>query len=414
MISQLFAPKGARKGFTLVELLVVIAIIGILVALLLPAVQAAREAARRNQCLNNNKQLILAMLNYESSRMHLPLASTAPVYHASDAIIGSVGTDPAANSQVTPGQTGDGYSWIVQVMPFIEGNVIYDKLADTNSSNKLRLSAFPIANTSWTQTPVAGQTGAGAAPYISEVELAETLCPSFPGDETNDLLEGEDTGISNYVALAATHYTSPTAPVSLATNPPPTSGSGAANECASKPYCGNGTLVFPGSVGTGNNATVTKKGVGLQAVSDGTSNTIIITESREQDNSSWYSGLATYVVAAWPDAELRNSVSPTRNNANGTVNFGKWQLANNASSGINQGSDKQTPDEMQKWYMQSFPHAGGASVDQSRQWGPSSAHSGGVVICGYIDGHAEGVGEDVDGTVFLHLTTRAGREVNQE
>ncbi len=97
--------NGIRRsqGFTLVELLVVIAIIGVLVALLLPAVQAAREAARRTQCSNNLKQLGLAMHNYHDVHKVLP----SPGFHYRDGIANASSTSAA-------------HSWAVLLLPFIE------------------------------------------------------------------------------------------------------------------------------------------------------------------------------------------------------------------------------------------------------------------------------------------------------
>ncbi len=91
-----------RGGFTLVELLVVIAIIGVLVALLLPAIQAAREAARRSQCINNLKQWGLAMQLYHDSHKILPAGATAP--------------DPQT-AGVPPRQT-----WVMRIWPYVEQN----------------------------------------------------------------------------------------------------------------------------------------------------------------------------------------------------------------------------------------------------------------------------------------------------
>ncbi|PQO36560.1 DUF1559 domain-containing protein [Blastopirellula marina] len=154
----------SRSGFTLVELLVVIAIIGILVGLTLPAVQSAREAARRAQCTNNLKQIGLALINYESAHKTLPVEST-----------------------VSPGSLPHNFSWISQILPQLEATALAD-------SFNTKVPASAAAN----------------VPYL-KTKLEFLTCPSDPnGDPADELGNIAPTNYSGaqgfYSAIAANQF----------------------------------------------------------------------------------------------------------------------------------------------------------------------------------------------------------------
>jgi prepilin-type N-terminal cleavage/methylation domain-containing protein len=122
MANNLFAWSKRRSGFTLVELLVVIAIIGILVALLLPAVQAARQAARRSQCTNNVKQIGIGIHNFADTNKRVP-----PVESGSTPL-------GIANTYTNRPDSGPAGTLFFHILPFIEQTNLYNQ-ANGNSHN---------------------------------------------------------------------------------------------------------------------------------------------------------------------------------------------------------------------------------------------------------------------------------------
>lgn len=110
--------KEGRSGFTLVELLVVIAIIGILIGMLLPAVQQVREAARRTQCLNNLRQTGLAAINFESANMNFPTQ-------------GAINGAFFRGGLERPTRGVENLSWIFQILPFMEQQNLANRRAAT-------------------------------------------------------------------------------------------------------------------------------------------------------------------------------------------------------------------------------------------------------------------------------------------
>jgi len=157
-----------NHGFTLIELLVVIAIIAILIALLLPAVQQAREAARRSQCKNNLKQVGLAMHNYHDTHSVFPpgmfnmINAYGPPYEA----------DAGTTNRVT---------FFAMILPYIEQAPLYNRWTNTFASRSPGATFYP-----WSVDPA-----------LTQVVVSAMLCPSDPS--TGHLEHGNNGFCGNYV-----------------------------------------------------------------------------------------------------------------------------------------------------------------------------------------------------------------------
>lgn len=228
------------RAFTLVELLVVITIIGILIALLLPAVQAAREAARRTHCANNLKQLGLAMQNYHLTHERIPLTDV---------------------DELTSGHRGTNRNWIVRLLSYIEQQGVWDQMDMT----------------------VDGITGRNLT--MIRQNLAAALCPSdaeavIPRRRTDSAWDlGVTLGLTCYAISVGDHMNG--------------SGSSGAPNPPYRPYCRFGSPVRGVSNRFGWSCS-------FGDIKDGLSNTLVVGEVIPEwcYFQSW--GMASWSTTAWP------------------------------------------------------------------------------------------------------------------
>jgi prepilin-type N-terminal cleavage/methylation domain-containing protein/prepilin-type processing-associated H-X9-DG protein len=342
-------------AFTLVELLVVIAIIGVLVALLLPAIQAAREAARRSSCTNNLKQIALALLNYSDIHNQFPLGAYAAVEE----------DHPAEE---------DGLGWATQILPQLEEQAIYDKL---------KANTVPgYQNNPWITNHPPGQKGiftvahsAGLRPIAGgDVVLKMFVCPAV--DLPATVPSGDYFGLSSAdfagTGYATAHYKGSRGHCDRGMFWPPKEGA-AVYDCK---YDINGDGVID---------TVPKKAysrVRIADVTDGTSKTICVGEA------AYFARAASFPIWAGIFGDDGSVMFETQDAINCNIGGAR-------SFPLNSAQIAQLPDKNE-------------TDDCAFSW-----HTGGAYFS-FVDGSVHFLSENMELRTFWLLGDRMDNEVIQE
>jgi prepilin-type N-terminal cleavage/methylation domain-containing protein len=367
--------NSKRRGFTLVELLVVIAIIGTLIGLLLPAVQSAREAARRTGCSFNVRGLAQAVTVYESTKRRLP-AVTDRCEQGSQAGTWATGT------------TASGYSWIFHILPYMEEGAFYNNVSA--NTNKFQFGPFSVGTTAAAGGAWAGPQWTGA--HAASVTISALLCPTFSGGSSVTTTGGAtDSYASEYAAMATgtigkvavSNYAAMSGVYMDATLGYPATTTPSA-----------GAIQFAPDVvpATGNAWNQSRAGIQQGAVSDGMSKTMLIAETAEKGYASWIDGTTCWVVALSGSSNNTNVASPT-------ASQGRWPVTQSALT-LQSGTAFLQPSNF------------GSRIDDKRMFGPSSNHQGGIIMAAYGDTHVQQITSDVDPSIFCAWSSRGGNEAN--
>jgi prepilin-type N-terminal cleavage/methylation domain-containing protein len=277
--------KLTRKAFTLVELLVVIAIIGVLVALLLPAVQAAREASRRSQCMNNLRQLGLGCLNFQSATGAFPTAGGA---------VEQIFNQPELSKPI---YGYEGASWMYQILPYVEQQNLYNLRRGDGKLN-------------------AGFVATG----LAEVQVAAFNCPSRTGRVA--YIGTDIYALGDYAGVMANWNDPGWGGFAWQTSVPPRT-----NEEA---LVWTGILVKGGQVNKAANPPQIWKfaKVDFKSIEDGSSNTILLAEKAVNaqywtipSSATWpyWEMYGYYTGADWPHMRLFGALRPGGPNASPEV-----------------------------------------------------------------------------------------------
>ena len=390
MRSVLLLPhrRANRRGFTLVELLVVIAIIGILVALLLPAIQAAREAARRSQCLNNVKQLGLSMQNSHDRSQKFPpggAADQAPDF----------GNQLVANPAQT---TVYGSSWFVYILPYVEQGPLFEKMVRDQS--------------------VAGGGGFGGSgvnpiniSLANNIKISNYICPSSPLPLWATSPYPGANGLVNAKILVPTY-----AGISgIATNPgnPPTQNNTDSLMRITN-YTETRTMASSGAAGgilASSGVLFPNSRIGFNDLQDGSSNVVFVSEEADWifDSSNirrdWRSmSLRGWIIGAQMDTVNRLDTIPDPNAGNYGGYVGAAFGLNSVRHPLNvkKGGYQQGVANVQ-WNGTTggLDTTGNATVNSPLR----SAHSG-VVLFGLCDGSARPIAQQIANEVLSRLCVR--------
>ncbi len=342
-----------RRAFTLVELLVVIAIIGILIALLLPAVQAAREAARRSQCSNNLKQFGLALHNYHD-----------------------------VSKVFAPGGQNWGYpfiSWQVRIMPYAEQGGPYNAVKSWGDAQVKTVDELSNeGGCRWAEAPV----GPGGLQARRSIQAPYTRCPS---DGLGNLERDGNWMSTNYSGSLGSQRT----PSADANCQPyltprvhyedPQGNADHGNTCSKQTLSGMFGRLLGGSA-MGSPRGYCGEAVGIADVTDGTSNTIFVGEILPECND--------HTAGWWHYNGMGNAHAST------SVPINEMTTCPNATSGV------------------TFPNCR-AQSNWNLSWGFRSKHPGGAQFL-MVDGSARFISQTVDYVTYQRLGGRRdGQPIGQ-